>query len=105
MSIQSIVPFLVDAFVEKPDQTTAEEMLKSEEYFWNSGIFMMQVSVWREQLQAYRPDIAEACEAAYSQRRQSTEIFTGRTPKLFTACPSDSIDYAVMEKVMGGRVS
>ena len=102
--IRGIVPFHVDAFVEKPDQTTAEKMLKSEDYFWNSGIFMMQVSVWREQLQAYRPDIAEACEAAYSQGRIDGDFYRPDT-KLFTACPNDSIDYAVMEKAMGGQVS
>ena len=101
-AIHNIVPFHVDAFVEKPDQSTAEEMLKSEEYFWNSGIFMMQVSVWREQLQAYRPDIAEACEAAYSRGRIDGDFYRPDA-KLFTACPSDSIDYAVMEKVMGGQ--
>jgi mannose-1-phosphate guanylyltransferase/mannose-6-phosphate isomerase len=86
------------AFTEKPDAVTAAEYLAGGQHLWNSGIFMMRRSVWLEALTRYRPDIASACSLALAgSRRENGFIHLDRTA--FTACPSDSIDYAVMEKL------
>jgi mannose-1-phosphate guanylyltransferase/mannose-6-phosphate isomerase len=89
--------FRVSAFVEKPDQLKARQYMDSGEYLWNSGIFMMRVSAWLQELQHHRPDIANACTNAYEEGKADADFY--RVDKtLFTQCPSDSIDYAVMEK-------
>ncbi|MCI0439099.1 MAG: mannose-1-phosphate guanylyltransferase/mannose-6-phosphate isomerase [Chloroflexi bacterium] len=93
-------PFTIAAFVEKPDEPTARRMLETEDYFWNSGIFMMKVSVWLEQLGIHRPDIAEVCKAAHAAGGRDGDFFRP-DKKLFLDCPGDSIDYAVMERVAG----
>ena len=95
------VSFRLEAFVEKPDETTAGKMLQTGDYLWNSGIFMMKVSVWLQELEHYRPDIAEVCRDAYSQGQLDGDFYRPDNA-IFTSCPSDSIDYAVMEKVTGG---
>ena len=87
----------VAAFVEKPDAATAQRYLDSGEYLWNSGMFMMRASVWLAELATYRADIEQACRAAYTGGAQDGDFF--RVEKsAFSNCPSDSIDYAVMEK-------
>ena len=91
----------ISAFVEKPDATTAEHYVASGEYLWNSGIFIMRASVWLAQLGALRPDIMEACRAAYAARSPDRE-FLRVGADAFAACPADSIDYAVMEKLPAG---
>lgn len=89
--------FRVSAFVEKPDQAKAKQYIDSGEYLWNSGIFMMRVSVWLQELARHRPDIAKACADAYELGKADADFY--RVDKaLFTQGPSDSIDYAVMEK-------
>ena len=91
----------IAAFVEKPDLATAERYLASREYLWNAGIFMMRASVWLAQLGALRPEILRACRAAYEARARDQDFLrVGR--EAFTACPADSIDYAVMEKLPAG---
>ena len=95
----AIRPFALQAFVEKPDQAEAERMVESEGYVWNSGMFMMRASVWLEQLERYRPDIASACREAYSVGTQDGDFFRP-DGDVFRSCPSDSIDYAVMENVV-----
>jgi len=87
----------VAAFVEKPDTATASEYLRSKQYLWNSGIFMMRPSVWLEELQRHRPDIAHACQAAMAGAAADGDFIRAERDA-FSACPSDSIDYAVMEK-------
>jgi mannose-1-phosphate guanylyltransferase/mannose-6-phosphate isomerase len=83
-------------FVEKPDQTTAEQYLNSGEYLWNSGMFMMKASVWLEQIERYCPEILQACKKAFDNGVKDLDFF--RVDKAhFSTCPSDSIDYAVME--------
>ncbi len=92
--------FTVSAFVEKPDAPTAQTYMDSGEYLWNSGMFMMRASVWQQALAHYRPDIAEACRAAYERGHMDNGICRPDR-SLFTRCPSESIDYAVMEKAAG----
>lgn len=87
----------VAAFVEKPDRKTAEQYLASGDYYWNSGIFMARVSVWLAELERFRPDIAKACAAAFRAGSKDGDFYRVDKPS-FLSCPSDSIDYAVMEK-------
>ncbi len=90
--------FQVAQFVEKPDQVTAEQYLSSGEFFWNGGIFAIKASVWLDKMQECRPDIAAATLLAFEQRTQDND-FIRPSPDHFAACPSESIDYAVMEKL------
>jgi len=85
-------------FVEKPDRDTAQRYVDSGEYFWNSGIFMMKASVWMRAIRRFSPDIASACEAAYAGRKPDAD-FIRLEQGAFERCPSDSIDYAVMERL------
>jgi mannose-1-phosphate guanylyltransferase/mannose-6-phosphate isomerase len=87
----------VAAFVEKPDLVTASAYVASGDYLWNSGLFMLKASVWMEELHRFRSDIAVAIENAYRQGKQDQDFFRA-DQKIFKQCPSDSIDYAVMEK-------
>jgi mannose-1-phosphate guanylyltransferase/mannose-6-phosphate isomerase len=87
----------VAAFVEKPDAATARQYVDSGEYLWNSGMFMMKASVWIDEIRRHRPDILEACERAQANGRRDGD-FSRVDKNAFLACPSDSIDYAVMEK-------
>jgi mannose-1-phosphate guanylyltransferase/mannose-6-phosphate isomerase len=91
----------IRAFVEKPDSATAERYLASGEYLWNSGIFMMRASVWLEQLGRVRPDILDGCRAAFTACTRGRD-FLRLGQEAFAACPADSIDYAVMEKLPAG---
>ena len=92
----------IDAFVEKPDAAKAEAYAASGKYLWNSGIFMVRASVWLRRLDAQRPEILAACRAAFAARRPDLDFLrVGKAA--FDACPSDSIDYAVMEKLPSGE--
>lgn len=88
-------------FVEKPDVATAERYVASGAYLWNSGIFLMRASVWIAQLGMMRPDMLTACRAAFAARSQDRD-FLRVGAEAFAACPADSIDYAVMEKMPAG---
>lgn len=96
-------PDLTDAgyevarFVEKPDLATAQEYLESKEYYWNSGMFMFKASVVLKALEAFRPDILAACQKAIQGSKEDLD-FIRVDAEAFSACPSESIDYAVMEK-------
>jgi mannose-1-phosphate guanylyltransferase/mannose-6-phosphate isomerase len=90
----------VAEFVEKPDVETAKTYLETGEYLWNSGTFMLLASVWLYQIETHRPDIARACRAAYSAGSVDGDFFRPSAEE-FRASPSDSIDYAVAERVTG----
>ena len=92
--------YSVSAFVEKPDLETARSYVDSGNYLWNSGIFMMRASVWLTELERYRPDIARACRSAQTGGRVDGDFYRPSAAD-FKECPSDSIDYAVMEKAAG----
>ncbi len=87
-------------FVEKPDLEMARRMLEAEEYLWNSGMFVMRTSVWLDEIERCRPDIAEACRDAF-HRGSEDGIFFRPDREAFAACPTDTIDYAVMERIAG----
>lgn len=86
------------AFVEKPDAATAARYLASGEYLWNSGLFMMRASVWLARLGEQRPEIVEACQIAFEQGARDRDFYRVAAAA-FRACPADSIDYAVMERL------
>jgi mannose-1-phosphate guanylyltransferase / mannose-6-phosphate isomerase len=91
----------IDAFVEKPDADTAERYIASREFLWNSGIFVLRAAAWLKQLKALRPDMVQACTAAFTARGPDRD-FLRVGKEGFAGCPSDSIDFAVMEKLPAG---
>ncbi|MGE0114260.1 MAG: mannose-1-phosphate guanylyltransferase/mannose-6-phosphate isomerase [Steroidobacteraceae bacterium] len=87
----------VAQFVEKPNLATAQEYLASGRYYWNSGMFMFRARAFLDELRQHAPAMHDACVAAFAGARHDLD-FTRLPTAEFTACPSDSIDYAVMEK-------
>ncbi len=87
----------VDKFVEKPDFETAKKYLESGEYFWNSGIFLFKSRVVLDELKKFTPEIFHASKEAFEKGKKDLDFFRLDSAS-FEACPSDSIDYAVMEK-------
>jgi len=87
----------VAQFVEKPDSATAEKYVASGEYFWNSGMFMFKASVYLDALAKYQPEMLKQCELAYNKAHVDLD-FIRLDEQAMTVCPSDSVDYAVMEK-------
>ncbi len=90
----------VQAFVEKPDRATAERYLAEGGYAWNSGLFVLKASAWLAALDRYRPDLAAGARAAWAARKLDAP-FVRPDKAAFEATPSDSIDYAVMERLPG----
>jgi len=93
----------LEAFVEKPDAAKAAEYVASGQYLWNAGIFALRASVWLDAIGEFRPDIFKACERAYRQGKRDGSFYRV-DPATFAECPSDSIDYAVMEKITEAMV-
>lgn len=87
------------AFIEKPDQEKADELVLSGNYLWNSGIFMMKASVWIRETQKHCPELLIFCEESLRKGRRDG-IFYRIDPKSFEHCPNISIDHAVMEKIV-----
>ncbi len=87
----------IAAFVEKPDLETAQRYVASKAYCWNSGMFMFKASKALEALETFVPAIVAACRQAIQNGRSDLDFFR-LDRSAFSACPSDSIDYAVMEK-------
>ena len=88
--------FFVECFVEKPDLVKATKYVESGEYYWNSGMFMFKASRYLEILKQFNPDIVMACNKAMQVQNVDMD-FVRVDKQAFMDCPSDSIDYAVME--------
>lgn len=88
----------VTAFIEKPDQATAEAYLKSGEYLWNSGMFLFRADRYLDELSKTRADILQACESAWQQVSRDLD-FLRPDATAFSQCPSESVDYALFEPV------
>lgn len=88
--------YSVGRFVEKPDQETAVGYLAAGDYFWNSGMFMFRPEVYLAELARLQPRIFEQTRQAFQGSYRDLD-FCRLEEKAFTACPSDSIDFAVME--------
>ena len=86
----------ISGFVEKPDLDNARIYLESGEWLWNGGMFMLRASVWLKQLENYRPDILDACKRA-NANGQRDGLFYRPGSTEFIECPTESIDYAVLE--------
>jgi mannose-1-phosphate guanylyltransferase/mannose-6-phosphate isomerase len=89
--------FAVLNFTEKPDLETVESYLRSGDYFWNGGIFVLRASIWLKAIQYFSPDIYKATLKAFNQKTQDAS-FIRPNEDLFKAIPANSIDYAVIEK-------
>ncbi len=102
-SLESSRICAVDRFVEKPDQATARTYLESGDYYWNSGMFLFRASRYLEELESLAPEIALACRQAWAAEQPDMD-FQRLQREVFASCPSDSIDYAVMEKTRDALV-
>lgn len=97
-SIESSVPaYSVNQFVEKPSLEIAKSYLDSGEYYWNSGMFMFKARRYLSELKISRPDIYHACVASMDNIKNDLDFIRVNAEE-FIECPSDSIDYAIMEK-------
>jgi mannose-1-phosphate guanylyltransferase/mannose-6-phosphate isomerase len=96
--------YRIARFVEKPDLATAQAYLDSGSYFWNSGLFMMRASIWLSAIRESRPEILAACRDAWDQGSVDGD-FLRIGKEAFDRCPSDSIDYAVMERLTSDNTS
>jgi len=88
--------FEVEAFKEKPDRETAQSYLDQGNYFWNAGIFLFSPETLLSEMKSYHPTVVEHASMAY----ENAKLCTGQielNEESFAACPSESIDYAVME--------
>lgn len=90
--------YTVAEFVEKPNAATAQAYVADGGFYWNGGIFVVRASVWLAKMRELQPAMATACEAAFAQRQADLD-FLRPDKAAFEACPSDSIDYAVMERL------
>lgn len=93
----------VERFVEKPDLATAQGYVASGEYFWNSGMFLFRAGCYLEALKRFQPAILDICRKALEQASRDAD-FIRLDSEVFATCPSDSIDYAVMEKTDASAV-
>ncbi|ALO46405.1 mannose-1-phosphate guanylyltransferase/mannose-6-phosphate isomerase [Pseudohongiella spirulinae] len=93
----------VKRFTEKPNKATAEQYLSSGKHLWNSGMFVFKAAAYLDALQHSAPAIVEHCQAAMGAAKDDLD-FIRVDAQAFAGCPSDSIDYAVMEKADNVRV-
>ena len=94
---------VLDQFVEKPSEVLAKGYLDSGEYVWNSGMFLFKAGRFLDALSEFQPTIVAACRAAMAHS-ESDMNFVRPDSKAFANCPSESIDYAVMEHTTDGAV-
>jgi mannose-1-phosphate guanylyltransferase/mannose-6-phosphate isomerase len=84
-------------FAEKPDLATAEAFVADGRHLWNAGIFLFSPAVLLAEMEKFAPDVLAATRAALSLGQRDDAVIDLDT-EAFAACPSISIDYAVMEK-------
>ena len=89
--------FSVAAFVEKPDAETAKDYLQSGDYYWNSGMFAFKVDTYLSEFEKFNPKMLACCKQALNAAKVDLD-FVRLDKEIFSTCPADSIDYAVMEK-------
>jgi mannose-1-phosphate guanylyltransferase len=93
----------IASFKEKPDNTTAQAYVDSGSYYWNSGMYVVKASTLIHELGSHRPDILEACRASMKKRTKDVD-FIRIDPESFAQCPSESIDFAIMERTKSAVV-
>lgn len=94
----------IKRFVEKPNKETAEKYLASGEYLWNSGMFMFRASAYLNEVSKFCPEILSVCQRSMAKPVNDLD-FIKIDKEIFATCPSDSIDYAVMEHTASGIVA
>lgn len=95
--------FDLERFVEKPDAKTAQAYLDDGGYLWNSGMFLLRAQSYLDQLHEHAPGILSCCQSAMASATADMD-FVRPDADAFGKCPSDSIDYAVMENTDAGGV-
>lgn len=95
--------YKLDKFVEKPNLQMAEYYISSQNYLWNSGMFMFKTSLFLQELQHYQPNIYKFCISAWQLKTKDLD-FIRIGLKEFQQCPENSIDYAIMENTVKGVV-
>lgn len=98
--------YAVERFVEKPDAKTAQAYLEDGNYLWNAGMFVVRASTWLAALQEFRADIFETSQNAWQTKSEDSASlcqFIRPDKDEFKNIPSESIDYAVIEKCPGSR--
>lgn len=95
--------FAVARFLEKPDLETAKRCVEEENWYWNSGMFLFKARRYLEELARFNLAIVDACRKAVAFSAPDLD-FLRLDGAAFEACPSDSIDYAVMEKTEAAAV-
>lgn len=102
----SFAEYAVEHFAEKPNLEIAKAYLEDGNYFWNSGMFVLRASTWQTALKEFRSDILNATQKAWDQKTEDQADgtrFVRPNKELFGAIPSESIDYAVIEKCPGSN--
>ncbi len=95
--------YLINKFVEKPNQETAIEYIESGQYYWNSGMFVFQANTFLKELEKYQSDIYSSCKSSIEKAQKDLDFI--RIDKTsFSSSPSISIDYAVMEKTQNASI-
>lgn len=84
-------------FKEKPELVAAKQMIEQGHHAWNSGMFILQSKTWLDAIQLSNPEIAKSISKAW-KNKNTDQWFERPDAELFKQSPSDSIDYAVMEK-------
>lgn len=87
----------VEKFIEKPDQETADKYFNSQEYLWNSGMFVFKASAYINELKKFEPEILACCKRSCTKEYQDLDFIRLQESE-FVNCPSQSIDYAVLER-------
>lgn len=88
--------YQVERFVEKPNLPTAKKYLSSGKYLWNSGMFVWKISSIMANMKEFMPDVAEGAERIAASF--GTPDFEEVLVREFTAFPSESVDFGIMEK-------
>lgn len=93
----------INKFVEKPSKDIAQKYIDSQNFLWNSGMFMFKTDQYLNELNAYAPDILHQCQLALKHTKSDCD-FVRIDKEAFERCPSQSIDYAVMEQTQNAVV-
>lgn len=95
--------YAVTRFTEKPNAELAQQYITDPHYLWNGGMFVLKASIWLKAIQKFRPDIYASCEQAFQKSMidnvDSKIQFIRPHKELFSEISSESIDYAVIEKL------
>ena len=95
--------FKVEKFIEKPKRENAEGMINQGGYYWNSGMFVFKARVFLEEIKQFNPSIYNCCYEAMEGITENNGFISPKN-EYYEMCPSDSIDYSVMEKTKKAAV-